>query len=177
MIPFPDKKYQIIYADPPWEYTSKSVSPNREVTNHYSTMNIENIKDLPVQTIIDKNTYLFLWVTSPNLDRGIEVLKVWGFSYKTVAFCWAKTNRDDSYFMGLGGYTRSNIELCLLGVKGKLKRVDMGIRQLIVANREEHSKKPDIIKEKIVGLYGNLPRIELFARQKTEGWDVWGNEV
>jgi len=176
MIPFPDKKYQIIYADPPWEYTSKSIPPNREVINHYPTMNLNAIKKLPLRQIINKNCYLFLWVTSPNLDIGIDVLKFWGFQYKTVAFAWIKTNKDKSFFMGLGGYTRSNIELCLLGVMGRLKRLNKGVRQLVVSKRMEHSKKPDEVRDRIVQLFGNLPRIELFARQKVNGWDSWGNE-
>ena len=120
---------------------------------------------------------MFLWVTSPNLDVGINVLNEWGFKYKTVAFCWLKTNKDKSYFMGLGGYTRANVELCLLGIKGKLKRLNKGIRQVIVSPREKHSKKPNEIRKRILLLYGDLPRIELFARQKTKGWDVWGDEV
>ena len=179
------KKYQIIYADPPWRYTSKSVSPNREVIRHYPTMDIEEIMDMNVKAISDKNCYLFLWVTSPNLDIGIDVLNKWGFAYKTVAFCWLKTNKDKSFFMGLGGYTRSNVELCLLGVKGKLKRLDKGVRQVIISQRKEHSKKPAEVRRRIMLLYGDLPRIELFARkpkllfedESYKGWDIWGNEV
>ena len=177
MITFPNKKYQIIYADPPWKYTSKSVSPNREVINHYNTMDIEKIKNLPVQDIAANNCYLFLWATSPNLDIGIEVLTYWGFKFKTVAFTWVKTNKDNSYFMGLGSYTRSNIELCLLGVKGKLTRLNFGVRQLVVSNRREHSRKPDEVRNRIVQLFGDLPRIELFARQKVEGWDSLGDQI
>lgn len=176
-LPFPNKKYNIIYADPPWKYTSKSVAPNRWVTNHYPTLNLNEIINLNIKDLTDKNCYLFLWVTSPHLSVGIETLHKWGFSYKTVAFCWVKTNKDGSCFMGLGGYTRANIELCLLGVKGKLKRLNRGVRQVVISQREEHSKKPDIVRKRIELLFGDLPRIELFAREKTPGWDVWGNEI
>jgi len=180
-----DKKYQIIYADPPWQYTSKSVPPEWEVTNHYKTMPIEDIKKLPIKELADKNCYLFLWVTSPILDDGIDTLKAWGFEYKTIAFCWAKTYRDNSWVLGMGSYTRSNVEICLLGTIGRLERIDASVRQLIVSQLREHSQKPRDARERIVQLYGDLPRVELFARkpnllfdlEKYDGWDVWGNEV
>jgi N6-adenosine-specific RNA methylase IME4 len=173
-----NKKYQIIYADPPWEYTTKSVSPNRSVANHYVTMGASSIKGLNVSSISDINCYLFLWATCPNLDQALDVINVWGFTYKTVAFNWIKTNKNNmGYFFGLGAYTRANSELCLLGVKGSLKRVTASIPQLVVSEVMEHSHKPAIVRSNITQLYGDLPRIELFARRKVEGWDCWGNEV
>lgn len=170
--------FNIIYLDPPWQFTSKSVSPNREVTNHYPTMNINDIKNLPIEKLAHKNCYLFLWINSPNLDIGIEVLKHWGFQYKTIAFCWVKQNKKQpTFFMGLGSYTRSNVELCLLGVKGNLKRLNANVRQLIVSPLREHSRKPDETRDRIVKLYGDIPKIELFARQTTDGWTCIGNEI
>ena len=118
------------------------------------------------------------WVTIPCLLEGLSVLKAWGFTYKTVGFVWVKQNRKaDSLFWGMGYWTRSNVELCILATKGHPKRINAAVHQVIVSHIEEHSKKPQEARERIVSLMGDLPRIELFARQSTPGWDVWGNEV
>lgn len=110
--------------------------------------------------------------------EGFEVLKAWGFTYKTVALVWVKQNRKaDSLFWGMGYWTRSNVEICLLGTKGRPKRASAGIHQVIISHVEEHSRKPKEAHERIIRLMGDVPRIELFARRKTEGFDVWGNEV
>ena len=112
------------------------------------------------------------------LPEAIETIKRWGFKYKTVAFTWVKENRKtDGYFTGLGYWTRANPEMCLLATKGKPKRLSKAVKQLIISKRQEHSKKPDRIRDRIIQLCGDLPRIELFARQRVEGWDCWGNEV
>ena len=170
------KKYSIIYADPPWRYQMKKGQGVAE--NHYSTMGIEEICGLPVQEICAKDCVLFLWVTFPQLPEAFKVIKAWGFCYKTVAFVWIKQNRSGKgYFFGLGYWTRSNAEICLLAVKGKPKRISRKVFQLIFSPLQEHSKKPAEARVRIVELMGNLPRIELFARQQSPGWDVWGNEV
>lgn len=170
------KKYSIIYADPPWRYEMKKGQGVAE--NHYSTMGIEEICSLPVQEICEKNCALFLWVTFPQLPEAFRVIKAWGFRYKTVAFVWTKLNRSgQGYFFGLGYWTRSNAEICLLATRGKPKRISKKVFQLIISPLQEHSKKPAEARERIVNLMGDLPRIELFARQQSPGWDVWGNEV
>ena len=170
------KKYSIIYADPPWRYEMKKGQGVAE--NHYSTMGIEEICSLPVQEICEKDCVLFLWATFPQLPEAFKVIKAWGFCYKTVAFVWIKQNKSgNGYFFGLGYWTRSNAEICLLAVKGKPKRVSKKVFQLIVSPLQEHSRKPAEARERIVKLIGDLPRIELFARQRSPGWDVWGNEV
>ena len=139
---------------------------------------IEDIKALPVGELAAKDCALFLWITFPCLCEALEVLAAWGFSYKTVAFVWVKQNRkNDDLFTGMGYWTRANAEICILATKGHPKRVDAGVRQVILSHIEEHSKKPDEARERIVRLMGDLPRVELFARQSPEGWDVWGNEV
>lgn len=175
-------RYNIVYADPPWAYP-ESGSNAKVHGKHYSMMNLPEICALPVETIVDKNAALFLWVTMPRLLDGLECMKSWGFAYKTVAFNWVKAygrcsdmNVFDP-FMGAGGWTRSNAELCLLGFRGKLKRVGCGVRQIVYTPIEQHSKKPDCVRDRIVELCGDLPRIELFARQPANGWDSWGNEV
>lgn len=170
------KKYSIIYADPPWRYEMKKGQGVAE--NHYSTLEIEKLCGLPVQEICDKNCVLFLWVTFPKLSEAFKVIKAWGFCYRTVAFVWIKQNKSgNGYFLGLGYWTRSNAEICLLAVRGKPKRISKKVFQLIVSPLQEHSKKPAEARERIVELMGDLPRIELFARQRSPGWDVWGNEV
>lgn len=173
------KKYSIIYADPPWAYrTYSKKGQGRSAESHYPTMCIEDIKALPVGELAAKDCALFLWITFPCLCEALEVLTAWGFSYKTVAFVWVKQNRkNDDLFTGMGYWTRANAEICILATKGHPKRVDAGVRQVILSHIEEHSKKPDEARERIVRLMGDLPRVELFARQSPEGWDVWGNEV
>ena len=126
----------------------------------------------------DKNCVLFLWCTFPKLPEALKLIEAWGFTFKTVGFVWIKQNKSGKgYFLGLGWWTRSNAEICLIAVKGKPKRKSASVRQLLFSPVEEHSKKPDEARDKIIELMGDLPRIELFARRETPGWDVWGNEV
>jgi N6-adenosine-specific RNA methylase IME4 len=173
---FPDKKYNIIYADPPWRYQGQMM--NSSVTDHYSVMTIDDIANLPVKNISDDNCVLFMWVTLPKLNEFMRVVEGWGFKYKTTAFVWVKKNKvSNSFFMGLGRWTRANPEICILATKGKISRRSNSVRQLQIFPIGEHSKKPNEFRDLITELVGNLPRIELFARQKTPDWDVWGNEV
>jgi len=175
------KKYQIIYADPPWRYDF-SPKAGSSIERHYPTLNLKDICDLSVSNLSDKNCLLFLWVTMPKLEDAIQVINAWGFVYKTCGFVWVKTSNQFPYkerYLGVGSYTKANAELVLIGRKGKrpLNRKDKAIGQIVKCPRLRHSEKPPIIRDYIVRLFGDLPRIELFARQKTEGWDVWGNEV
>ncbi len=175
-----DNKYQIIYADPPWSYKNWSGKGKEKKTaeNHYNCMKKEDIQNLPISNICDKDCILFLWVTFPCLEEGLELIKKWNFKYKTCGFVWVKKNKKaDTYFTGLGYYTRSNAELCLIATKGTIKRMSKSVKQVCDARIQEHSKKPDEIRERITDLVGDLRRVELFARQETEGWDCWGNEV
>ena len=174
----PNKKYKIIYADPPWTYRDKASSGKRGSYYKYELQNHNWICNLSVRDIADDNCVLFLWVTMPQLPKVFEVIHAWNFKYKTCAFTWVKKNKiKNSWFMGMGNWTRSNSELCLLATKGKPKRIDASVLSVVETPIEKHSKKPDVIKDHIVKLCGDLPRIELFARQKTKGWDSWGNEV
>ena len=173
-----NKKYQIIYADPPWLYRDKSSAGNRGASFKYDVQDHKWICGLPVENISDDNCVLFLWITMPQLPNVFEVIKEWGFVYKTCAFTWVKRNKlQPSWFMGMGNWTRANSELCLLATKGKPKRVSAAVHSVVDTPIEKHSKKPDVVKDRIVQFCGDLHRIELFARQKTEGWDVWGNEL
>lgn len=173
------KKYKVIYADPPWAYQVWSKKgQGRSAEKHYSTMSLADIKALPIKELADKDCALFMWFTFPLLHEAISVLEAWGFTYKSVAFVWVKQNKKaPTLFWGMGYWTRANAEICIIATKGSPKRHSCGVHQIIMSPVEEHSKKPDEARNRIVELLGDVPRIELFARQSTPGWDVWGNEA
>ena len=174
-----DKKYSVILADPPWQYKVWSKKgKGRSAENHYPTMNIDDICALPVSEIAEADAALFLWATFPNLFDALKAISAWGFKYKTCAFVWVKRNKKTpSWFWGLGYWTRANAELCLLATRGNIRRVSAAVHQVVDTPVEQHSKKPDVVRKRIVELMGDIPRVELFARNKADGWDVWGNEV
>ena len=178
MIPFPNKKYKVILADPPWSFKNYSKKgESRNANRHYETMTLSGIKALPVNTIADDDCVLFLWTTGPLLDKAFDVISDWGFTYKTLAFTWVKENmKSPGLFMGGGYWTRSNAELCLLATKGKPKRINADVLQVIISPRREHSRKPDEIRERVERLVSG-PYIELFARTKSATWDTWGLET
>lgn len=171
--------YDIIYADPPWNGLGwNNGSGLKCPARHYSVMTDSDILTLPVEQIAKNNAALFLWVTFPNLPLGIKTIEAWGFRYATVAFTWVKKNKkSDSWFWGCGNYTRANAEICLLGMRGSMKRKSASVHSVIDDRIMEHSKKPDTARQRIVELFGNLRKIELFARDKMDGWDVWGNQA
>ena len=172
-----NKKYQIIYADPPWSYNDKSLHRGG-AERHYPTMTKIDLEDLPVKDIAEDNAVLFLWVTFPKIQDGLDLIKAWGFQYKTLGFVWIKKNKkSDSLFWGMGHWTRSNPEVCLIATKGKIKRIDPGVHSVIEAPISKHSEKPIVARQRIEELMGGLSKIELFARQKYDGWDHWGNEL
>jgi len=172
------KKYNIIYADPPWRYRAGADKSHRSPENHYPTMHTADISVLPVKDLAADDAILFMWATFPKLPDAFEVIKAWGFTYKTVGFVWVKQNKKShNLFWGMGMWTRSNAELCLIATKGNPKRIDCGVHQVIISPIEEHSKKPHETRTRILQLVGDLPRVELFARQSPQGWDVWGNQV
>jgi N6-adenosine-specific RNA methylase IME4 len=172
------KKYNIIYADPPWSYTDKARAGKRGAEFKYPCMALTDIKAIPINRICKEDCILFLWVTFPMLQEGLDTIKAWGFTYKTLGFNWIKNNKKSpSYFWGMGNWTRSNPEICLIGIKGKPKRQSAKVHSVVNTPIESHSKKPDEVRERIVQLCGDIPRIELFARQHADGWDCWGNEV
>lgn len=171
-------KYKIIYADPAWEYKDKALSGLRGASCKYSVMSNDSIANLPIDKIASNDCILFLWVTMPKLSECFDIIKKWGFSYKTCGFVWIKKNKKaDSLFWGMGHWTRSNAEICLIATRGNPKRISAKVHSVIISSIREHSRKPDETREKIVELCGDLPRIELFARQTIVGWDCWGNEI
>ena len=181
----PNKKFQIIYCDPAWQYNDKRSGSGHKNPNgaggcskHYDTMPLSEICDLDIQSISDDNCMLFIWCTSALLDYGFEVIKSWGFKFKNVGFVWVKLTKDLSKtYSGMGSYTNQNAEFCLLALKGKYWRVARNVKQIVLEPRGKHSKKPDCVRDRIVELCGDLPRIELFARERADGWESWGNEL
>jgi len=180
-----DKKYQVIYADPPWHYGSKSAVNNtkggeiKPLSEHYQTMRHKDLMEMPVSDIAKDDCACFMWVTDSHLDEGIELLKAWGFEYRTVAFNWIKTTSKGNFCKNVAPWTMKSSEICLLGIKGKMLKykVANNIESLIIAERTKHSQKPKEARDRIVQLFGDIPRIELFARQRADGWDSWGNEL
>lgn len=170
------KKYKIIYADPPWSYHDKALDGNRGACCKYPVLSTYDITRLAVEDISDDDCFLFLWSTWPMLQDVLDVIKAWGFTYKTAAFVWVKKNGNGTWCRNMGHWTRSNSEPCLLAVKGKPKRIDGRISQVIASVPKEHSKKPDVVRDRITQLCGDLPRVELFTRNKAHGWDVFGND-
>lgn len=178
-------RFQIVYADPAWQYGDAGVRGG--VDHHYPTMPIDQICRLPVDLLAAPDAALFLWTTWPFIAEALQVITAWGFKYKTCAFAWVKTTAAGKDAMGLGHWTRGNTEPCLLATRGKPKRIDAGVRQVILdetfteetlfAPRAAHSAKPAVARERIVRLLGDVPRLELFARQRVEGWHAWGNEL
>ena len=176
-----EKQYSIIYADPPWAYRNKQINfqsydvgkkYENDVTEHYATMSNDDIKALSIKNLAADDCLLFLWVTSPNLDVGIETGIAWGFEYKTVAFVWDKQRTN------YGFYTLSQIELCLVFKKGRIpKKAIKNTKQFLSERLGRHSSKPEEIRHRIERMFPDCLKIELFARQATEGWDIWGNEV
>ena len=171
------EKYDVIYADPPWSYSNKSLNGSAE--KHYSTMNTKDIGELPVESISKDNCVLFMWMTYPLIKEGLWLMEKWGFKYKTIGFQWIKLNRiNKKPFFGLGNWTRGNSEPCFIGVKGKMARNCAGVHQVIMSEIEKHSKKPDEARHRIEQLVGpDCRKIELFATQEYNGWDCWGNEI
>lgn len=176
MIEIPRGPYSIIYADPPWRYQDAGCNGN--AAGHYNTMSLDEICALPVSASAAENAVLLMWATWPMLPESLRVIESWGFKYKSVGFVWIKKNKTDcGHFFGLGRWTRGNSEVCLLATRGKPKRVNNAVSQLCFEPLTRHSEKPIEIRYRIVELLGDVPRIELFARTKSPGWDAWGNEI
>jgi N6-adenosine-specific RNA methylase IME4 len=169
--------YRVILADPPWTYSCFSPKgEGRSAKQHYNTMTLGDICAMPVADLAAPDCHLFLWVTGSNLPQGIQVMTSWGFRYSGTAFVWVKTKKDGQPRIGMGHTTRKSAEFCLLGRKGSPKRNSKAVREVIMAERREHSRKPDETYRRIEQ-YSDGPYVELFARQTWPGWNCWGNET
>ncbi len=174
----PRHHFGAILSDPPWSWNSWSkTNQDRAAFNYYDVMSLEDLKGLPVADLAADDCVLFLWAINSMLPQAIAVMGAWGFEYKTIAFTWAKrTPTDKAWHLGLGYWTRQNSEHCLLGTRGKPKRIARDLRELVIAPRREHSRKPDDVASGIERLV-NGPYLELFARETRPGWTSWGHEV
>jgi N6-adenosine-specific RNA methylase IME4 len=177
MSDFPQGKFGTILADPPWNHDAWESGGDRHPSRHYSVIDTPDIAALRVASVAADDCALFLWACFPLLQQALEVVEAWGFSYRTTAFVWVKTNpRAGSLFMGCGAWTRANPEPCLIATRGNPRRLNADVHSVIVAPRREHSRKPDEVHDRIERLMPG-PYLELFGRQERPGWTVWGNEV
>lgn len=180
---------KVILVDPPWHFKRYSeafsaASVGRAPQDHYDTMSLDEMKALPVRDLADSDCALFMWTTWPHLEQALELMRYWGWQYKTCGFDWMKADvstidlfpdpKDAD--MKMGYITRSNSEPCLYGSIGSPKRVDAGVRMGIIEPGREHSRKPSVTYERIERLFGDVPRVELFARHQRRGWLAWGND-
>lgn len=177
--PLPNEKFEILYADPPWDYkgqlqhNGKGGRDTGGAVRHYSTVTLDDLIELDVPGITASNALLFMWTSSPHLDQAINLGKEWGFSWATVAFVWNKMKTNPGF------YTLSQCELCLVFKHGKIPapRGARNIRQYVEVQRGPHSQKPPEVEQRIKEMFPSQRKIELFAREKTPGWTVWGNET
>jgi N6-adenosine-specific RNA methylase IME4 len=172
-------KYGVILADPPWAFETYSkihTTPHRGAQDHYSVVQYEGLSEIPVADWAAKDCALFMWVVDSHLDEALKLGEAWGFKFKTIAFVWSKLTKNGLPKIGMGYWSRKQREICLLFTRGKPKRIGKGVRQLIQAERREHSRKPDEQYARIEALVGG-PYLEMFARQAWPGWDSWGNET
>lgn len=173
-----EQRYTLIYADPPWQYRDKASAGKRGACHKYPVMTLEAIKALPVQQIAADDCLLAMWWVPPMPREALDVVSAWGFTLKTMCgFTWHKKTVNGKDAFGMGNWTRANAESCLFAIRGKPKRVCAGVSQMIVAQVGRHSEKPAIVRDRLLTLLGDVPRVELFARATSPGWDVWGNEV
>jgi N6-adenosine-specific RNA methylase IME4 len=170
--------YDVVYADPPWEYgnqqhAGKGSDPTGGAATHYPTMTIEALKQLDVAGLRNPDCLLFMWTSSPHLPFAVDVMRAWGFEYVTVAFVWDKQRVNPGY------YTMSQCELCLVGKHGRIPtpRGARNVRQFVSELRGEHSEKPEEVRRRIDEMFPTQRKIELFARREVTGWDCWGNEL
>jgi len=176
-----DRRYGVIYADPPWLFRCRSAKgTGRSAVSHYDCLEYGELAALPVADVAAKDCVLLLWVPDPMFPRGINLIEAWGFEYKTVGFYWVKLNslakHAANYFTGMGYWTRANPEICLLATRGRPLRLAKDVPRLVVEPRRQHSRKPPIVRERIERLVGG-PYLELFARETKPGWDCWGDQV
>lgn len=169
-------KNAVLLADPPWSFkTYSEKGDGRSASKHYDVMSVRDLESMKLPPLAN-DACLFMWATSPMMPEALHLMDAWGFTFKTTAFVWVKTNLDGTPFMGLGYWTRQNAEFCLLGTRGKPKRVRGDVRQIIMDVRREHSRKPACVHERIEALVDG-PYCEMFARETRKGWTSYGNEI
>jgi len=178
--PLPNKKYSVIYADPPWKFSNKKTGGSMKsgAENQYPVMTLDDLKNLPVDHLADDNCILIMWWVSAMPQEAIDLVVAWGFTIKNMnGFVWNKKTVHGRPFFGMGFYTRAGSESAIIATKGKFKPASRSVRAVITTIVQEHSRKPGQFRDDIVRLAGDVPRIELFARQSVDGWDSWGNQI
>lgn len=177
-----DKKYQVIYADPPWSFNSKKTGGSMKsgALAQYNTMSIEDLKAMPVEAITTDDAILIMWYVGSQPQEALDLAKAWGFTVKNMnGFVWDKLTVKGNPVFGMGFYTRAGSESALIAIKGKAGNLiaDHSVRAVRKAKIGAHSQKPDEFRSDIVQMCGDVPRLEMFARQSAQGWDCFGNEV
>jgi N6-adenosine-specific RNA methylase IME4 len=175
------RKYGVIYADPPWSFRNWSAKgTGRNAVSHYDCLDARKLASLPVAELAATNCVLFLWAVDPLLHQAMDLIRAWGFEFKTVGFYWVKLNARSKhgadFFTGLGYWTRANPEQCLMATRGKPQRRAKDVRRLVVEGRREHSRKPDCVRDRIERLVSGT-YLELFGRETKSGWDCWGDQA
>lgn len=193
--------YDLLYCDPPWSYNDKAQAGNRGAEFKYPCMSLVELVNLrmDIKNMMAIDSVIYMWTTGPMIPTALILMEAWGYTFKTIAFTWIKTNKNPiadhglrlivseqdgkinttGDFMGMGNHTRSNAEFVLLGVRGKgIKRVSASVRSTVISPIREHSRKPDAVRHRLEMLYGDVPRIELFARERITGWEyAYSNEI
>lgn len=175
----PQGPFGVILADPPWSFKTwggKTGTPHRTANDHYLTAATADLASIPVESVAAKDCVLLMWVVSSHVDQALDLARAWGFRFKTIGPVWEKTTNSGKCKIGMGYWFRQQVEVCLMFTRGKPKRLSMGVRQLIVAPRREHSRKPDEQYERIEALVAG-PYLEMFARSARSGWSAWGDQV
>lgn len=173
-------KYSIIYADPPWQFDNKKTGGSMlsGAASQYTVTDIESLKKIPVADITADDAMLIMWYVGAMPQEAIDLVKAWGFTLKNMnGFVWNKLTKKGLPHFGMGFYTRAGSESAIIATKGKFKPVSHSVRAVISAPTSKHSKKPREFRDAAVELCGDLPRLEMFARESNEGWDVFGNEA
>lgn len=175
------KKIQLLYADPAWTFNDKLNCGNRGASHKYTETSMNDLLGPIaeyVNDVTDDNCFLAMWWVATQPYEALQVVDSWGFKLiNMTGFTWHKLTKNGKDHFGMGHWTRANTENCLFARKGKIKRVNAGVRQLVHAKTREHSRKPDEIRDNLVTLMGDIPRMEMFARETTPGWEAWGNQT
>lgn len=178
----PQKRYKVIYVDPPWKYKDQGKSGKRGASQQYQTMTLDQMIEIPIETIAKNDAVMFMWFTDTHILEAYALARAWGFEPKRIGFVWVKVTKDfEKQRIMLGRYTRSNAEFVMIATRGQIpKRKSNSVRSIVFAVPGKHSVKPDEVRKRITKLYGNVSRIELFARKRkhlNDGWDYWGNQA
>lgn len=176
----PEGGYQVIYADPAWQFSNKKTGGSMKsgASHQYDVMTLDDMKLLPVKDIAADNAILVMWYVGAMPQEAIDLVKAWGFKLKNMnGFVWNKLTKNRLPFFGMGFYTRAGSESAIIATKGKFKPESRGVRAVISAEVKRHSEKPNEFRESIVNLCGDIPRLEMFARKPVDGWHSWGNEL